>query len=128
MSKPFAPTTNYWQTKRFFARVLTPISYQQQLLRALRSPASPGLSSGVDFHFTKKRFQMMYHPIANGPRALVKLLSASFLWVALLFCFGQTSYAQTPPPPPPPSPDAGKTVDMWHRLEAPTKAQLLEWR
>lgn len=108
---------------------VNPVSYQQQLLAALRRPASPDLSSGVDFHLTKKRFQMMQLTKANGPRSLVKLLTAGMLWAVLLFSFGQTSYAQTAPPPPPP-PKALKGVQ--HRFGSvkqaiPSSRQLSTW-
>lgn len=105
-------------------------SYQQQLLNALRRPASPTLSSGVDFYLTKKRFQMMYLSEARGPRVLVKLLTAGFLWVVLLFSFGQAGYAQTAPPPPPP-PTVQKPTFQWRegiKQSVPTAKQLAAWR
>jgi beta-lactamase regulating signal transducer with metallopeptidase domain len=102
-------------------------SYQQQLLNALRRPASPALGSGVDFHLTKKRFQMMYLSEARGPRVLAKLLTVGFLWVALLFSFGQASYAQTAPPPPPPPPPPST---HGHKIKQaiPTAKQLAAWQ
>jgi hypothetical protein len=105
---------------------INPISYQQQLLAALRRPASPALSSGVDFNLTKKRFQMMHLTAADGPRPLIKLFTSGLLLVALFFIFGQVGYAQRPPPP------VKAPVSAQHRFKGikqaiPTAKQLAAW-
>jgi hypothetical protein len=109
---------------------VNPISYQQQLLAALRRPASPAFSSGVDFNLTKKRFQMMHLSKASGPRSLVKLLTAGLLWVLLLLSFGQAGFAQTAPPPPPPpkAPEATQHRFSEIKQAIPTAKQLTAWQ
>lgn len=104
---------------------VNPVFYQQQLLNALRRPASPALSSGVDFYLTKKRFQMMSLSKTRRSRTLVKISAALFLWVVLLFNFGQTGYAQIAPPPPPPPVHLGHVSDVEQAI--PTAKQLQDW-
>lgn len=103
---------------------VNPVSYQQQLLNALRRPASPAFSSGVDFHLTKKRFQMMHLSKVSRSRTLVKLSTAGLLWVVLLLCFGQPGYAQTDPEPAP-APMVYHSGNI--KQAVPTAKQLLTW-
>ncbi|TXF91453.1 M56 family metallopeptidase [Neolewinella aurantiaca] len=99
--------------------------YQQQLLKALRNPASPAMSSGVDFHLTKKRFQMMNLPKVRSQRAQAKLLTAGVLWLALLLSFGQASYAQIAPPSKANKQVIYRSSDMQQNI--PTAKQLTAW-
>jgi hypothetical protein len=75
-----------------------PRGYQYHLLAILaRHAGSVRLASGADFHFTKKRLQMMLLPAATPAQATFKLSLAVAFGALLFWGFGRTTVGPEDP-------------------------------
>ena len=111
-----------------------PRDYQYELLAALgRRSANTRLASGADFHFTKKRLQMMLLPAASPARTTFVWSLTLALGLALLWSFGRTAVVPGTSPARAASATASATVpppvfsirEREHRR--PTAGQLSAW-
>ena len=111
----------YLADRAVLRRGFPPRDYQYGLLAALgRQSANPRLSSGADFHFTKKRLQMMLLPSASPARATVLWSFTVALSLLLLWSFGRTTVVLVDSPDRPTSTPSTESAER-DRLPPPPR-------